>query len=275
VTSLLVLLSVVPMGIGAVFAHTGMAFFDRYGIVFFIPIAVAPALLLGWRTRRNQAAGALVLLVASSLLVLNTVGKIWLIEQVSMAPPKYVGKLLDLVSLPVIGLPKTQPVPTHLVSTVAAAEPVRDLNAIEPDLPLVANTGLTFLELDRQADDALTARLYLLNDTNAATEIAHDTVFENYTRVKQVFPIRGRIEPFCPFIRAHRRFLVLGDYNHAQSWLLKKLDLDGAELRVLGRYDEHTTEDGHLYEVTVRSSTCLPEPTPIDGQALLRVASGH
>lgn len=275
VTLLLLLFSIVPLAIGAVFARTGMAFFDRYGIVCFIPIAVAPALLVGWRTRCSQAAGALVLLVASTVFVFNTVGKIWLIEQVSMAPPKYVGKLLNLVSLPVIGLPKSQPVPAHLVSSVAAAEPVRDLNAIEPGLPLVANTGLTFLELDRQSDDALTARLYLLNDTNAATEIAHDTVFENYTRVKQVFPIRGRIEPFCPFIRAHRRFLVLGDYNHAQGWLLKKLDLDGAELRILGRYDEHTTEEGHLYEVTVRRSTCLPEPALIDGQALLRVTSGH
>ncbi|MGB9234107.1 MAG: glycosyltransferase family 39 protein [Terriglobales bacterium] len=253
---LLFFFAIVPLGIGALFARTGMAFFDRYGIVFFIPIALGPVFLLAVRTRCDQFAGALAALVLGAVLIFNTVGKIWLIEHVSLAPPSIAAQIIHLVSLPVVGLPTNPPVPSHMVAAFANAQPIQDLNTISPNLPLVANTGLTFLEMDRQADDVLTARLYLLNDTNAATEIAHDTVFENYARLKRVFPIRGRIEPFCPFIGAHPRFLVLGDYNHAQGWVLKKLDREGAELRVLGSYSEHTTEDGHLYEVTVNNATC-------------------
>jgi len=269
---LLFAFAMVPLGVGAIFARTGVAFFDRYGIVFLISMAATPALLLGLRTQCNRVPASLVALVLGAVLVFNTVGKAWFIEQVSIAPPKVAEMLIHLMSLPVVGMPKTPPAPIHPILTAPNAGPVRDLDAVEPDIPIVANTGLTFLELDREADDTLATRLYLLNDISAATEITHDTVFENYARLKQVFPIRGRVDPFCPFIAQHHEFLVVGDYNHAQGWLLKKLDRDGAELRILGTYDDHTTEDGHIYEVTVKSSTCPPQAVQAGPQvsALMR-----
>lgn len=264
---LLLFFSIVPLGIGVLFSLTGVAFFERYGIVFLIPVALGPALLLAIRTRRNQVAAALTAFLIIAALGLNTFGRTWLIEQVSGVPPKAVKWILCLVSLPMVRAPFFPPPPAHLVGALAAAGPIHDLDRVNPELPLVANTGLTFLEVDHEGDDSLTARLYLLNDTNAATEIAHDTVFENYARLKQVFPIRGRVEPFCDFIGRHTRFLVLGDYYHPQGWLLKRLDRSWADLHVLGTYNGHTTEEGQLYEVVLNGAMCpsqsrISEPNP-------------
>jgi len=258
---LLCCLAVIPLGVGVLFAHTGTAFFDRYGIVVMIPIALVPALLLGFRTQRNQMAGVAVALVLSATLFLDTSGKLWLIEQLgNFAPPRVARYALNVLALPPIITERVKPrVAPHLQKALDAAPAVSNLDAIDPDLPLVANTGLTFLEIDRQGDAELTKRLYLLNDRQAAASIAHDTVFENYERLKKVFPIRGKVEPYCAFISEHPRFLALGAYNHPQGWLLKKLDMDGADLQIIGTYTG-ITEEAQLYEVTVLKAACPARP---------------
>jgi hypothetical protein len=258
---LLCCLALIPLGVGILFAHTDTAFFDRYGIVVMIPIALVPALLLGFRTQRNQMAGVAVTLVLCATLFLNTSGKLWLIEQLgNFAPPRVARYALNALALPPIITERVKPrVAPHLQKALDTAPPVSNLDAIDPDLPLVANTGLTFLEIDRQGDAELTKRLYLLNDRQAAASIAHDTVFENYDRLEKVFPIRGKVEPYCAFISEHPRFLALGAYNHPQGWLLKKLDMDGADLRIIGTY-AGITEEAQLYEVTVLKATCPAQP---------------
>lgn len=259
--SLLCCLAMIPLGVGVLFAHTGTAFFDRYGIVVMIPIALVPALLLGFRTQRNQMAGVAVALALSAALFLNTSGKAWLIEQLgNLASPRVARYALKALALPPIITERVKPrVAPHLQMALDAAPPVSNLDAIDPALPLVANTGLTFLEIDRQGDAELTKRLYLLNNRQAAASIAHDTVFENYDRLTKVFPIRGKVEPYCAFISEHPRFLVLGAYNHPQGWLLKKLDMDGADLHIIGTY-AGITEEAQLYEVTVLKAACPPQP---------------
>jgi hypothetical protein len=251
----------IPLSIGIVFAHTGTAFFDRYGIVVIIPIVLIPVLLLGYRTQRNHLAGVAVAVVLSATLFLNTAGKIWLIEQLGNLPsPRVARYVLNALALPTIITGRVRPrVAPHLQTALDVAPAVSNLDAIDPDLPLVANTGLTFLEIDRQGDTELTRRLYLLNDRQAAASIAHDTVFENYARLTKVFPIRGKVEPYCSFISQHPRFLALGAYNHPQGWLLKKLDMDGADLHIIGTY-AGITEEAQLYEVTVLKPTCRAQP---------------
>jgi hypothetical protein len=258
---LLCCLSLIPVGVGILFARTGTAFFDRYGIAAFIPIAIVPSLLLGLRAQRDQMAGLAVALVLSAVLFLNTAGKVWLIEQLgNLAPPTVAQYVLNALALPKLIIERVKPlVPPHLQRALEAAHPVSNLDIIDPDLPLVANTGLTFLEIDRQADAQLVSRLYLLNDRQSAVAIAHDTVFENYERLKKVFPIRGQVEPYCPFIGEHPRFLVLGAYNHPQGWLLKKLDVDGANLNIIGTYGG-ITEEAQVYEVTVFKAVCPTRP---------------
>jgi hypothetical protein len=260
-TFLLGSLYLVPVAVAIIFAHTGTAFFDRYAFVAIIPISLTPALVLGLRTQRNQMSALAVALVLGAVLVLNTTGKPWLIEQLAnLAPPRVAAFALNAFAAPpIVTEPVVPMVPERLQAALAAAPVVSDLDAIDPDLPLVANTGLTFLEIDQEADAELTARLYLLNDRQAATAIAHDTVFENYDRVKRVFPIRGQVAPYCAFIGEHPRFLALGAYNHPQGWLLKKLDRDGANLHLIGVY-RGITEEAQLYEVTVLKATCPARP---------------
>jgi 4-amino-4-deoxy-L-arabinose transferase-like glycosyltransferase len=254
-------LALIPLGVGVLFAYTGTAFFDRYGIVVIIPVVLIPVLLLGYRTQRNQMAGVTVALVLSATLFLNTAGKIWFIEQLgSLVSPRVARYALNVLALPTIVTARIKPrVAPHLQTALDAAPAVSNLDAIDPDLPLVANTGLTFLEVDRRGDAELTRRLYLLNDRQAAASIAHDTVFENYDHLTKVFPIRGKVEPYCAFISQHPRFLALGSYNHPQGWLLKKLDMDGADLHIIGTY-AGITEDAQLYEVTVLKATCPVQP---------------
>ena len=147
---------------------------------------------------------------------------------------------------------------SHLQSQFNAALPISNLDAVEPNLPLVAGTGLTFLELDQRADSELAKRLYLLNDLQAAKSIAHDTVFENYDRLTKVFPIRGKVLSYCAFISQHPHFVVVGAYNHPQGWLLRKLDMDGADLRIIGTYGG-ITEEAQVYDANVLDTNC-PNP---------------
>jgi Dolichyl-phosphate-mannose-protein mannosyltransferase len=250
-------LALIPLVIGLLFARTGTAFFDRYGILVIIPIALVPTVLLGVRTRQDPVAGVVVGLVLSLVFLLTTKGKPWLIEQVAYAPPQVARYTLNAFELPIL-MPGWvgHRVPSYLQNALASASPVSNLDTVEPDLPLVANTGLTFLEIDHEGDNQLTRRLYLLDDRQAAVSIAHDTVFENYDRLTKVFPIRGKVEPYCDFISEHPRFLILGTYDHPQGWLLKRLDLERAHLKLLGTYAS-TLEEHEIYEVNLSANLCL------------------
>ena len=257
---LLACFTLIPLGVGIIFARSGTAFFDRYGVIILIPIALVPTLVLAYRTRRNQIAATLLALILGAVLFLNSAGKPWLIEQIATFwPPPMARYVIAAFALPPLIEERAKPaVPDRLQKAFEAARPVTDLDAVEPDLPLVANTGLTFLEIDRQGDAKLTHRLYLLGDKQSATAIAHDTVFENYGHLNRSFPIRGTVEPYCTFIRKHPHFLVLGAYSHPQGWLLKKLDRDGADLRIIGTYSG-ITEEAQLYEVAVSNTSCTTE----------------
>jgi hypothetical protein len=256
---LLLVLFLSPLLTAIVFARTGTAFFERYGVVMLIPAAIAPAMVLAFGTgcRRSYAASMVLLLAA--LIHVNSSGMAWLLQQSSsIARPAVAARLLYLVAMPPIPyVPKLAIVPAYLEHEKEAAPSVSDLNAVEPGLALVAGTGLTFLELDRSENTELTKRLFLLTNKEAALTITHDTLFENYEQLQAVFPLRGTVEPYCSFVGGHRRFLVLGAYNHPQGWLLRKLDMDGASLRIIGRYAS-TLEEHDLYEVSVPLNLCPP-----------------
>ena len=252
---ILIGLSIIPLVVGGVFACTGAYFFDRYGIVWLIPLTLVPVLVLGYCTNRDPLAGTVVALVLATVLFFNTAGKAWLLEQLaSVVPPSVAAKLLYSVALVPIYPPSNYPpVPAHLQAGLANAPRIAHLETVEPELPLVAHTALTFLELDQRENAHVQQRLYLLTDENAAATIAHDTVFAHFERVKEVFPIRGKVASYARFISEHPRFLVVGAYDHPLGWLLRKLERDGAELRVVGLCSGNT-EDCQIYEVRVRDA---------------------
>ena len=250
---LLVAFSFIPMVIGALFARMGTAFFNRYGVVWLVPLAIVPALVLGHRTRHDRIAGMSAVLMLVTVFFFNSAGKAWLVDEISnLFPPRVAAKVLYILSPPPIIPVHYPPTPSYLEQELATAPFISRLDLVAPDLPLVANTGLTFVEVDHQQAVQVAQRLYLLSDEQAASSIAHDTVFAHYEEVKAAFPmIRGKVEPYQAFIAAHPRFVVVGAYNNPQGWLLRKLDQDGANLRVIGTCSGYS-EDCRLYEVSVQ-----------------------
>jgi hypothetical protein len=262
-TFLLACLSLLPIVIAILLARSNTAFFNRYGIVWLVPFCVVPAIFLGYRTKRNQIAGTLAVVSLAVVFFFNTTGKPWLIGQVSnLLPPKAAAKLLYVLALPPIQSVQCPAIPAPLRAELATAPFVSHLGSVAPELPLVANTALTFLELDHQEGPEVAQRLYMLTDQQAASTIAHDTVFSHYENVKAAFPmIQGKVESYCAFTSAHPHFVVVGAYNNPQGWLLRKLDQDGAQLRAIGKC-EGNTEDCQIYEVIVQNNRCAQSIQP-------------
>ena len=256
---LLLFLLLVPLEIEILFAHAGTAFYERYGVVALLPCAVLPAIFLARRTQCDRrAAGCMVILLAV-LLIFDTFGKSWLTEQLSnLARPAVAAKLMYVLALPPIAPPalKQPSVPPGLQQQLSAAPTILQLGALEPSLPFVAGNAPTFLELAQYQNADLTNRLYLLTDHAAAAAIVHATAFDNYELVRTAFPIGGQVESYCTFLHRQPRFLVLGGYNHPDTWLLKKLEMDGAKLAIVGRYDDEVIEEHSIYEVLVVNDTC-------------------
>ncbi len=215
------------------------------------------ALFLGYRTKRNQIAGTLGAVSLGVVFFFNTTGKPWLIGQVSaLLPARAAAKLLYVLALPPIISVQCPAIPAPLRAELATAPFVLHLKSVAPQLPLVAATALTFLKLDHQESPEVAQRLYMLTDEQAASTIAHDTVFSHYENVKAAFPmIRGKVEGYCAFTSVHPRFVVVGAYNNPQGWLLRKLDRDGAQLRAIGTC-ENNTEDCQIYEVGIQNNRC-------------------
>jgi hypothetical protein len=256
---LLLFLFLVPLEIEILFARTGTAFYERYGVVALLPCAMLPALFLARRTHCDRrAAGCMVILLAV-LLIFNTFGKPWLTEQVAgLARPAVAAKLMYALALPPIAPPalKQPSVPPGLQEQASAAPAVSQLGALDPSLPFVAGNGPTFLELAQYQDVALTNRLYLLTDHAAAATIVHATAFDRYELVRAAFPVSGQVEPYCAFLRGHPNFLVLGGYNHPDTWLLRKLDKDGAAMTIIGTFEDGVVEEHQIYRVSVDSGKC-------------------
>lgn len=261
--SLLLFLFLVPLEIEILFARTGTPFYERYGVVALIPCVVFPALFLGYRTHCDRLAAGVLGVLLAVLLILNTSGRAWLIENLSnVARPKVAARFLYLIGLPPVAPPslKTPHLPPYLESAINAAAKVSHLDDVDPGLPLVAGSGPTFLELDKYEDAALAQRLYLLTNHEAAATIVHNTVFDHYELVKAAFPIRGQVQAYCAFLRAHSQFLVLGGYNYPDTWVLRKLEMDGAKLSIVGAYDDGVIEEHQIYKVSVGSAKCNAQP---------------
>ncbi|MGC2150545.1 MAG: glycosyltransferase family 39 protein [Terriglobales bacterium] len=256
---LLLFLFLVPLEIEILFARTGTAFYERYGVVALLPCAMLPAIFLARRTHCDRRAAGCMVIVLSVLLIFNTFGKPWLTEQLaSLARPAVAARLMYVLALPPIAPPAlTQPsVPPGLQEQSSTAPAVSQLGALDPSLPFVAGNGPTFLELAQYQDAALTHRLYLLTNHAAATTIVHATAFDHYELVRAAFPISGQVESYCTFLGAHPHFLVLGGYNHPDTWLLRKLEMDGAKLNIIGKYDDGVIEEHLIYDVVITNDTC-------------------
>ncbi len=125
-----------------------------------------------------------------------------------------------------------------------------NLVRVRPDLPLVAASGLTFLEMDHYEDAATVGRLYYLTDRNLALRYAGATIFETMPMLKRDFPIRGQVVSFEQFTAQHKSFLVLGTPDYPEDWLLRSLVDGRGAVQYLGNFSG-PYKDTELFEVAI------------------------
>ena len=196
------------------------AFFLRYGLPGCIPIAILIMVFI-YSLFQGAKYAALITVFAAALVPLVFLGHTLAEWQVEL-PKNHAGRF-----------------------------EAPDYHAIEPDLPFVAASGLTYVEMNHREPADFLDRVYYLTDTEAAIQYAHATLFEHEDTVRQMFHYPARVEALEAFEARHPRFLVLGTENYPEDWLLRKLMADGEDVRLVGIF-KTTYKDKHLYQVTIR-----------------------
>lgn len=123
------------------------------------------------------------------------------------------------------------------------------LEGLDPRLPIVAASPMTFVEMSDREPAAVAQRVFYVTDRQAALQYAHYTLFENEGKIRRMLRLPSNTEDLQPFLAEHGRFYVLGEYDRPEVWLLRKLAADGMTLRYLGKA-ESTYESADLYLVT-------------------------
>jgi Dolichyl-phosphate-mannose-protein mannosyltransferase len=195
------------------------AFFLRYGLLGCIPIAILITVFI-YALFNGAKYAALIVVLASVMAPLPSLGT-------------------TLAQLPV-DLPKAH----------ADSSGILDYHSVELDLPFVAASGLTFVEMNHREPVDFLSRVYYLTDTDAAIH-AHATLFEHEAEVREMFHYPARVETLRAFEAEHPRFLVLGTVNYPEDWLLRKLNADGEDVRLVGTF-RTSYKDRQIYDVTLR-----------------------
>ncbi len=206
----------IPVLVNLVLMRTRGAYFDRYAFPVAFGYGLAVAFFLADRTKQSVRAA-----MATS------------------------GILLLFVLMFNLGPGLKQSVWTRR----DAVKNTRTIEQMRSDLPLVAASGLTFLEMDHYTDPQTVSRLYYLTDRKLAVRYASATIFEGMPMLKGYFPIRAHVAGYRDFISAHPEFLVLGTPDYPEDWLLSALVDQGAQVRYLGAFPGQY-KDAQLFLVT-------------------------
>ncbi len=265
----LALLFLVPVAVTILFMRSHGAFYDRYAMAAVLPIVlVAPLWLWRW-TNANASAALAALCAVAALLLLSTALRAPLVHAAALVLPekaaaKTAGLLMTSGHGPFRPWWKKLPVPEELLEERAQAPVLSSLDSFHRELPLVAESELTFFEMDQRASERLAHRLFFVYDRTAELEIAHRSVADGVLAAQNFFPLRGKITPYEAFVDQHRQFLVIGMYEHPGDWLLRKVQQDGASLQVVARDNDY--EDSEIYLVTLPTQTKSEAEAPPSAQ---------
>jgi hypothetical protein len=211
---------VLPVYMNVVLMRSHSGFFPRYALPVIIAYSLLFVMFIARAGRRSESAALIVSLVLMVFLFRAT--------------------LLDAV----VGLKYGDP---FLSIPQKTSDPCRTL---KPELPLVAASGLTFIEMDHYAGPTTAGRLHYLTDRELAIRYAGATIFEGLPSAKKHFPIRGTVEPYKKFVSEHDHFLVVGTPDYPEDWLISELLTSHADMRFLGTFPNNY-KDWHVFEVTM------------------------
>jgi hypothetical protein len=123
------------------------------------------------------------------------------------------------------------------------------LKTLDPSLPIVAASPMTFVEMSDREPLPIAQRVFYLTDRAAALEYSHYTLFEGEGKIRQLLNLPSQTEDFETFFAEHPKFYIVGDYQRPEVWLLHKLAADGTNLDYLGKYESNYESDD-LFLVT-------------------------
>jgi hypothetical protein len=205
-----------PIIVNVVLMRSGGAFWSRYCIATAIGFSLLFVYILAKLTNGSRGAAGI---VASCVLLGMVIGAIFYISH-----PSERGKIKEI-----------------------------SLKQLDPQLPLVDASGLTFFEMNKREDQETLARVFYLTDHDAAIRYAHATIFEGTGILRNYFPIRGTVVSYREFVAKTPHFLVLGTPDYPEDWLIPKLLDDGAELDFKGEL-RSSYKDNMVFEVTLPSA---------------------
>jgi hypothetical protein len=215
-------LTICPIVLIAYLRHVKGAFFFRYGMIASVGISILCAILLCcWSNKGRRAA------------LLGTVFSLLLSGQAGAA-------LSGISHWQQLKSP--EPVVAHCEVCELTA-------SIDPSIPLVDASGLTFLEMSAREGSADLDRIYYLTDPVASLQYAHATIFERMQEEADTFHLRSHVSAFHTFIKQHPHFFVFGQSDYPEDWLLRKLSADGAHI-VLRGHVASQYKDNDVYEIT-------------------------
>jgi hypothetical protein len=129
--------------------------------------------------------------------------------------------------------------------------PYRPETLAGPDLPIVINSGIVYMEMNNHESAQRLNRTYYLTGGPIAIQYTHANIFEGIPQELESFHLQGRTEPYQAFLALHPHFYLLAnDHDYPEDWMLRKLKDDGAQLRLLGQLDS-SYRDHNLYDVTL------------------------
>jgi hypothetical protein len=214
--SLFGLLLLNPILLNLVLMRDQAAFWPRYCITSVFAIYALLAMALAWIFRYKAAIGyGMSAILAALLIALNVLAPLY--KMYFLPPP---------------------------------AKDAAILEHVRPDLPIVAASGLTFVELGHYEKRELLSRVFYLKDRTSAIAYANATIFEDLDRVQKDFALPGHVEAYANFVRCNPHFLVLGTPDYPEDWLLRKLADEGARIKLIGTYT-FPYKDKRLYEITL------------------------
>ena len=212
----------IPLVLLLALIRSHSAFFERYATTGIIGLSVITAMLLAFWTSRDTRAALVCLSIAFTIS-----------GQLSAAVNALQHKAI---------FTQTEPTP-------AMCQACQLSRKLDPTLPFVDASGLTFVEMDHREDAAMLHNVFYLTDRQASRQYANASIFEIMQTEKELFPMRANVSTYSAFIKTYRRFFVLGQYDYPEDWLLRKLEADGASLRLLGE-TEGSYKDKDLYYVS-------------------------
>lgn len=127
--------------------------------------------------------------------------------------------------------------------------PLQDL---DPALPIVASSALTFTEMTDREPDRIAGRTYYLTGGDAAVRYAHATIFEGESKIHDLMQMRGVVAPMGDFVKTHGQFYLIGTYTSDEEWLPRALVADRqANVRYLGKFASTYMAGDDIYLVTM------------------------